>query len=228
MFPKIILKKASQFWFFIFLVILFFLNSCQPSVKNSPKVTVSTTSVQKIDAVGNVLQNQDASFQDGGSYAAGTYWDCVWKKKDGLLWEVHTTATSDVGGKLRAIRNTNLNYNWYDGDASVKGIPSLDACSATTACDTSKFIAQLNVSKFCGSSSWRLPTSNELLTLVQDFSNPKIDGNLFPNTAYDAYWSSSSAANDGSSAIVVLFGQSATGIAKKDSLQKVRAVATKK
>ena len=52
----------------------------------------------------------------------------------------------------------------------------------------------VNVATLCGASDWRLPTVNELESLVDygvAFPGPTIDATWFPNTVGDWFWSSS-------------------------------------
>jgi len=52
-------------------------------------------------------------------------------------------------------------------------------------------ITTLNAAGFAGSSDWRLPTEQELLTLVdQRCREPSINGNYFYRTPASGYWTS--------------------------------------
>ena len=45
-------------------------------------------------------------------------------------------------------------------------------------------------SALCGFTDWRMPTKDELLGIVVDGQDPKINSTWFPNTGSDSYWSS--------------------------------------
>jgi hypothetical protein len=95
-------------------------------------------------------------------------WGCTLDRVTGLEWEVKT-----ADGGLRDGGNTYTDLG--GGDAT----------------DTSGFTTAVNAAGLCGASDWRLPTTGELLGIV-DFNNrlgaPAIDIDWFPNTAADSWW----------------------------------------
>jgi hypothetical protein len=66
-------------------------------------------------------------------------------------------------------------------------------------------------STFAGNSGWRLPSEEELLSLV-DYTiiSPSINATLFPLNASDYFWSASSSAIDPANAWVISFGDGGT------------------
>jgi len=63
-----------------------------------------------------------------------------------------------------------------------------------TLADANTYVTTINTNHLCGTqASWRLPTLQELISIVHYGSNisPLIDTNYFPDTASDFYWSSS-------------------------------------
>jgi hypothetical protein len=77
-----------------------------------------------------------------------------------------------------------------------------------------------------GRSDWRLPNINELRSIVDyaKFSCPTIDSTSFPNTQCDVYWSSSTIAQNTSSAWYVGFGNGNVSLGGKTTNFYVRCV----
>jgi hypothetical protein len=91
----------------------------------------------------------------------------------GLIWEVKT----DDGG----IHDKDNEYAWEE-DSDEPNVQN-------------DFIAVLNSERFGGSDDWRLPTVQELYTIVHNIktdadNDPKISTTYFPNTMLSRYWSS--------------------------------------
>ncbi|MCX7088971.1 MAG: DUF1566 domain-containing protein [Methylococcales bacterium] len=147
----------------------------------------------KIDSNGNALPDSAPS------------WDCAKDNATGLMWEVKT----NDGG----LRDQKWSYTWYDSNSpdGNKGVSSRTSyCKTNGRCDTEKFTQDVNAQGLCGSKDWRMPTIEELRTVVycsagkysgNDCLNttkrPTIDSGYFPNTLSVVFWSSSSNA-DGS------------------------------
>jgi len=119
-----------------------------------------------------------------------TDWACTRDNVTGLVWEVKTTS---------GLRNQSHNYTWYSSNMSTNGgysgTESGGNCANTGRCDTEKFVADVNVVGLCGAFDWRMPSTNELFSIVnyeQPFST--IDPNYFPNMIGSIFWSSSVAA----------------------------------
>lgn len=76
-----------------------------------------------------------------------------------------------------------------------------------------------------GHSDWRLPNRHELQSIV-DYGtrSPAINGTLFPGTASSSYWSSSSYANDASSAWHVGFSNGNVSNGSKTNYNYARCV----
>lgn len=106
-------------------------------------------------------------------------WRCVRDNVTGLVWEVKTTDG--------ALHDSSHTYSWYftedtggfDGDQNGAGA----SCSIAN-CNTSAFISQVNTDGLCNFYDWRLPTYNELLSILHlgNTASPLIDDDYFPNT----------------------------------------------
>jgi len=165
--------------------------------------------------------------------------NCVQDNNTGLMWEVKATAGS--GG----LRDTNNTYTWYNTNAATNGgmvgIPNGGVCIGNTRCDTEKYVADVNAltgtSRLCGFTDWRLPTIEELLSIVDNSfgsfgSDPipgisagkkTIDRGYFPNTTR-VYWSASPYAGQNILAWAVDFNFGTTSVNGKNVKGSVRLV----
>lgn len=109
--------------------------------------------------------------------------DCMRDDLTGLIWEV-----KGVSG-VRGSGNTYTNF----GDSSPG--------------DASDYVAQINALGLCGFTDWRLPTADELFSIVNfgKATGPLIDAVAFPNTPAGFYWTSTIYRNIAASKFFVLF-----------------------
>ena len=186
-------------------------------------------SFTQLDSSGTPLATQSTDY-------ATTHWACVQDNVTGLMWEVKTTD----GG----LQDKNWSYTWYnstgvnDGgfaghgdtgmgittDVSVAGS---DNCSDSSRCDTEKYLADVNATTLCGYSDWRLPSAEELPSLVDSsiaYPGPTIDTDGFPNTMASLYWSSSPSAGFSYFAWVVSFSYGSVGYGNLKDAFGVRLV----
>lgn len=108
-------------------------------------------------------------------------WSCVRDNITGLIWESKTNALTTT------LHSNNYSYSWYqtDDEGGVDGDESGIAASCSlTNCNTQNFIAQVNSQGLCNFRDWRLPTHNELLSILHlgQIAAPMIDSEYFPNT----------------------------------------------
>lgn len=114
-------------------------------------------------------------------------WACVQDAATGLMWEVKSEDD--------AMRNPDNLYSWFEPETTaIKGKPDGGRCKGGADCDTHAYIEAMNKQNFCGHNDWRLPTREQMQTLV-DFEggdvNTKIDNQYFPRTKPSWYWTSS-------------------------------------
>jgi hypothetical protein len=164
----------------------------------------------KLGASGKVLVKQDATWSDTGTEAAGTQWDCVRDNVTGLVWEVkrndanhlrhmghgyawyNPSATTNGGsaGHETPTKNTNPSSFGDPSATTVKG-PTCTGVADVNKCNTQSYITAVNSAGLCGKKDWRMPTVEELHSLLNMGTWPRVDDtNYFPNTN-SWYWSSS-------------------------------------
>jgi hypothetical protein len=85
------------------------------------------------------------------------------------------------------------------------------------------YCSNLNLGGF--SSGWRLPTVQELLSIVDvTVANQAIDANAFPNTPGNYFWTSSAYVGSSGNAWVVHFGVGASDVFATSNAYPVRCV----
>ena len=126
-------------------------------------------------------------------------WSCVVDNKNSLVWEVK----SEEKGVQYAL-NT---YTWFDGESGRDNGTFSKNCYWGKNCNTLTFIEDINKAELCGYSNWRLPTREELNSIVDYYGegDTLIDTNFFPNTQMDSYWTSVSVTSNPSIAYEVPF-----------------------
>jgi hypothetical protein len=152
-------------------------------------------------------------------------WACTRDNVTGLVWEVKVNGAANL-------RHQNHSYTWYDTDASVNGgnagtIGTNTTCNSTlTNCNTTAFRDAVNAAGLCGASDWRLPTADELQSLVHYglTSGALIDTTWFPNTPPSFFWSGQNHALNASRAWVVGFDAGSLGPINKLAGHQVRLV----
>ncbi|UOG90774.1 MAG: DUF1566 domain-containing protein [Candidatus Thiothrix sulfatifontis] len=146
-------------------------------------------------------------------------WSCVKDNVTGLIWEVKT----DDGG----LHDKDDRYTWYEPDGTKNGgfvgyqkpsdynsSGSDTICYGHTAgnpatyCNTKAYVDRVNAVGWCGATDWRMPTRNELRSIVL-YKYFLLDDDFFRNTVRSAFWSSSPFVNNPRVAIGINFSESA-------------------
>lgn len=144
---------------------------------------------------------RDATHNDDSDGHAGFNFtkqgsECVKDNVTGLIWEVK----ADDDG----LHDKDDQYAWYNTDSATNGGDPGDDGSNTcygysysdpaSYCNTQAYLARVNQAGWCGYNDWRIPTREELRSLV-DYSvpdpGPTVDTIYYPNDVGTAVWSSS-------------------------------------
>jgi hypothetical protein len=176
----------------------------------------------KLDSAGRALAYQTQTWLTEGNEADGTTWSCIKDNHTGLLWEVKTDSAESL--HYRALR-----YAWFNPDNDTNGgepgLQNSDDCNGS-ACNTLAFVAALNAKVHCGSQRWRMPTVNELMTLVVARNLDLVmDRAYFPNANNDQYWSSQTYVPVRTRAWYLYFSDGSTGSTLKEAPNYLRLVA---
>ena len=141
----------------------------------------------RLDEVGDEVDDETLS------------WSCVRDNITGLIWE---SKTDDL---TTTLHSASYSYSWYqsDEDGGFDGDESgIKASCSLTNCNTENYLAEVNSRGVCNFRDWRLPTHNELLSILHlgQAVAPMIDANYFPNTTDSLippvwYWTQDSSAD---------------------------------
>lgn len=118
-------------------------------------------------------------------------YDCLKDNVTGLIWEVKTSTTG-----LRSASSTFTNLDSTTQDQRGNGItPTLADLNAVT--NTVGYIKAVNGQGLCGANDWRLPTTNELQSIVDygKLTGPAVPG-AFQKIQNGSYWTAVPDRND--------------------------------
>lgn len=131
--------------------------------------------------------------------------DCVLDKITGLIWEVKQPADGVYGN--RGLHDADDLFTWYNSNTTQNGgavgdwNSRFNQCTGymenqpATYCNIEEFASRVNQQGLCGFNDWRVPTKQELESLVNfGRTSPAIENNFFPNTQNQFYWSHSATA----------------------------------
>ncbi|MBI4742545.1 MAG: DUF1566 domain-containing protein [Betaproteobacteria bacterium] len=104
-----------------------------------------------------------------------------------MIWEVKT---AENGLRDRSKTYTNYDDTNQNQKSTSGGYVKPTQADINAASNSIGFINAVNTVTLCGSAAWRMPSKDELLTLVRPSYSPMIDPAFFPNTPSEYFWSS--------------------------------------
>jgi len=166
--------------------------SVQLTIKNDSDKSIQHNTIKylKIDLDGKILADNSEN------------WSCVEDTDKGLIWEIKSDDDT--------IRDKNNSYSWFEASLTdtTQGVADAGKCKGDINCDTQSYTQAVNAQNYCGYSDWRLPTREEMLSIV-NFENTSssvmINSHYFPDALPSWYWTASSNENHPEHAWYVLF-----------------------
>ena len=159
-------------------------------------------------------QSYQKIFADGSSLGDASNWSCVKDKKTGLVWERKRPDEANV------LRQSDNAYTWYSDDAGYSAgvagsMADMSSCDNTlSTCDTQSYVDAVNLVGLCGNSDWRLPTREELISLVDRESG--INSEFFDHAVTTPHWAANTNAATTSAAWTVDFDTGGEAVSSDD------------
>lgn len=150
---------------------------------------IATFSWYSYEGIAYYVRQDDQAFELVSNGTGGFFdkTECVRDKTTGLIWQGQTPA----GTGLRANNQYKTNFTsttalQKNGDFDfVNGVFTVVAptqAEVETVANSVGFTNAINASNLCGSTAWRMPTKDELLTIFKPNTYPAFDAVWFANT----------------------------------------------
>jgi len=160
----------------------------------TPNPTTPTTAQSCTAAAINPAEAFSLVFRGCSVAGVAEYYDktqCVRQNSTGLIWQGQTPAGTGLRANDKYFSNLDSTTAEQKYDTNVMGFyrnPS--QAEVDDSSNSIGFKNAVNATKLCDSSAWRLPTVDELATLVKTSEKPTIDNTWFPNMTDQNYWTS--------------------------------------
>ncbi len=150
-------------------------------------------------------------------------WACVEDTATGLVWEVKSAE--------RGLHHKGNLYSWYAPNESGRaaGVPDGGRCGGNIDCDSYAYALALNRNKYCGYADWRLPTLDEIVTIVEqdkESTGVWINRDYFPEGLRSWYWTATPNEQHPEYAWYLLFRNGIALSDRKDRSKHLRLVRT--
>lgn len=163
-------------------------------------------------------------------------WSCVKDNNTGLVWEIKASAGNGIIGD-EGLHDADDRFNWYDTNPATNGgadgfadddgaiCHGYQSGVSSTFCNTQAFASRVNQQRYCGFDDWRVPSREELRSIV-DYGHydPAIDTDFFPDSQSVVFWSSSADVYDSGYAWYVYFKDGFDYYGYRDYYDAVRLV----
>lgn len=171
---------------------------------------------QKIANSGTTLASTAELGADSGQ------WACTQDRQTGLMWEIKVANPRDL--RYRGHR-----YTWFEAATETGTRGNTLTCSNSLGrepCNTDSYVAAVNAVALCGFNDWRLPTLQELQSILDPMeSAPAMNPAYFPNTPSTFYWTATPYPDSTSQTWYVHVGTAFSyGNASRSSNRNVRLV----
>jgi Protein of unknown function (DUF1566) len=156
-----------------------------------PPVVPTACTAAAIGSTGYSLVFKGCSAANVAEYYDKT--ECVRDNASGLIWQGQTPAGTGFRANDRVFTNYDSTTELQKRDTTPFTSNYLAPTETEVDADTNSigFKNAVNASNLCGSDAWRMPTKEELISILKVTETPKIDSIWFPNTYPFYYWTSS-------------------------------------
>jgi Protein of unknown function (DUF1566) len=202
-----------------------------PTSTPTPPSTPTTPTAGQGCAAAAINPAEAFSLVFKGCSVAGVaeYYDktqCVRQNSTGLIWQGQTPAGTGLRANDKYFSNLDSTLAEQKYDTNVMGFYRYPTqAEIDDGSNSIGFKNAVNATNLCGSNAWRLPTVDELATLVKTSEKPTIDNTWFPNMTDQNYWTSTTFGANTSFAMSIDFNLGlANGRSRGDANALVRLV----
>lgn len=139
----------------------------------------------KLDRWGAPLSDMTLDWHYAGTESSNEKWSCLQDNHTGLTWQVWQSAETVGSGFVPG--NVLDLVSWYDPTMTIshQGFADVEnRCSGYVAgaseCNTNAAVGRLNQTNYCGFSDWRMPSVEELRSILNYGQQPTLDQSLQP------------------------------------------------